>query len=125
MRYQLLQINNGEETVLLDTDSKQEIRNHYDRDDMQRIRVDGQTLLIFQAKDWLNNLPIREPSGTTSRTRYVIQTDVCGREIARFHSASEAARKLGYHYDTITTACRKGIPMRDGSMFKYAQEVVE
>lgn len=38
MRYQLLQIKNGKETVLLDTDSKQEIRNHYDRDDMLRIR---------------------------------------------------------------------------------------
>ena len=125
MKYQLLQIRQGVETILLDTDSKQEIRDHYDRGDMMRIRVKGRTLLIFQAEEWLKNLPIREPSGTTSRTRYVIQTDVCGREIARFHSASEAARKLSYHYDTITTACRKGIPMRDGSMFKYAQEVVE
>lgn len=122
MRYQLLQIKNGKETVLLDTDSKQEIRNHYDRDDMLRIRVDGQTLLIFQAEDWLNNRPIREYR--VKRPSYeipVIQKNEKGEEIARFHSVAEAARETGCKsVNNVTRACRTGRATRSGMWFAYA-----
>ena len=124
MKYQLLQIKNGVERILIDTDSKQEIRNHYDRDDMLRIRVDGQTLLIFQAEDWLNNLPIREyrvKRPNESRERPVIQKNETGEEIARFHSVTEAARETGCKsIENVTRACRTGRATRTGLWFAYA-----
>ena len=122
MRYQLLQIKNGKETVLLDTDSKQEIRNHYDRDDMLRIRVDGRILLIFQAEDWLNNLPIREYRIKRPSIEIpVIQKNEAGEEIARFHSVAEAARETGCKsVNNVTRACRTGRATRTGLWFAYA-----
>ena len=122
MKYQLLQIREGKESVLLDTDSKQEIRNHYDRDDMLRIRVDGQTLLIFQAEGWLNNRPIRDYR--VKRPSYeipVIQKNEKGEEIARFHSVAEAARETGCKsVNNVTRACRTGRATRSGLWFAYA-----
>lgn len=124
MKYQLLQIKNGVEHILIDTDSKQEIRDHYDRDDLCRIRVNGQTLLIFQAEDWLNNLPIREyrvKRPNESSERAVIQKDRDGKEIARFHSITEAARATGCKStNNVTRACRTGRATRSGLWFMYA-----
>ena len=130
MRYQLLQIREGIETILLDTDSKKEIRKHYDRDDMLRIRVYGQTLLIFQAEDWLNNLPIREYKEAAAPKRHVIDcghskpvmliTDD-GAEIQRFKSLTKAAAAgFGSRWD-IRNSCEAGKPTLKGYMFRWAE----
>ena len=96
MRYQLLQIKNGKETVLLDTDSKQE--------------------------EWLNNLPIREYRVKRPSIEIpVIQKNEKGEEIARFHSVAEAARETGCKsVNNVTRACRTGRATRTGLWFAYA-----
>ena len=133
MRYQLLQIREGKESVLLDTDSKKEIRERYARDDMTRIRIDGRTLLIFQADDWANGKPIREyreaiarkpkivPVENGKRKPVIMITPGC-EEVRRFESLIAAADAIGYGcIKPITLACNTGKPTGKGFRFRWAE----
>lgn len=124
MKYQLLQIRQGVETILLDTDSKNEIRKHYHWYGLCRIRVEGRMLLIFQAEDWLNNLPIRDyrvKRYNEHLERPVIQKDKDGNVIARYHSIAEAAKATGNRSaNNVMRACKTGHATRSGLWFEYA-----
>lgn len=131
MRYQLLQISNGVEKILLDTDSKREIRERFYYDGLFRIRVDGKTLLMYQAEAWLNNRPIREykeavvekkrkVAKDNGKCKPVILITPGGIEVQRFKSLS-AAEEMGHgSKKSISRSCNTGKPTANGLLFRWA-----
>lgn len=127
MRYQLLQIINGVENIIYESDKAYEIKRRYDIDGMQRIRINGKTLLIFQAWDWVNGRPIREYKTrkapekllTTARKK-VNLVDANGKIIARYDSVTTAAVENGYcRFHDITNACNRNCMTRAGQFFQW------
>lgn len=54
--YQIVRIDNGHETILMDTDEIKKAKDYYlycnFQNDKVRVRIDGKTLCIFEANKW-------------------------------------------------------------------------
>lgn len=132
-KYELLQIACGKETVLYTSDKPKDIKRRYDQDKLQRIRIDGKMLLIYQAFDWVQGRPIKEykpkkakvkvESSNPHNWKPVIKINSWGSTIKRFKSLTDAAVECGYGsaYD-ITKACNTGLPTSRGDFFKWGAE---
>lgn len=128
MRYQLLQIVDGVEHIIYESDKAYEIKRRYDLEGMQRIRKDGKLLLIFQAWDWVNGRPIREHknqrktvvSERQCNRKKVNLVDANGKIIAHYDSVTTAAVENGYaRFHDITNACNRNSMTRAGQFFQW------
>lgn len=130
MKYQLLQIINGVENIIYESDEAYEIKRRYNIDGMQRIKIGEKMLLIYQAFDWVQGRPIKEykpkkakikvKSNNPHNWKPVIKINSWGSTIKRFKSLTDAAVDCGYGsaYD-ITKACNTGLPTSRGDYFKW------
>lgn len=131
MKYQLFQINAGKEKILLDTDNARLVKAIFDRDAKQRIRIDGKTLLIYQAEDWVHGKAIKEykekikASGCNlpkkGNRKAVVQLDSSGNEIACYKSIVEAAEANYCSYPTVANICN-GRKTMLGLHFKWGEK---
>lgn len=127
MKYQLLQITDGVECILHESDKAYEIKRRYDIDGMQRIRIDGKMLLIFQAWDWVNGKPIREyksrqapPKLLTTTRKKVNLVDADGNILKQYNSVTTAAVENGYcRFHDITNSCNRNSMTRSGQFFQW------
>lgn len=128
MKYQLLQISDGIETVLLDTDKEADIRKRYYHHDYVRIRVEGRTLRIFEADAWAAGRRIPKPKdGTTRRVgngeRPVYRLDKEGTIITRYKNLKAATAESGYKSGaSVRRACDSGEPTTKGMWYRWADE---
>lgn len=130
-KYQLLQIKNREETVLVDSDKKRDVRKRYYRDGLFRIRVDGKILRIFEADAWAAGKRIPKPAQDPKSPervkrvgngeRAVALIDAEGNVLKQYKTLKDAAKESGYKTcDSVRTACESGRPTSNGKRYRWA-----
>ena len=136
-KYQLLQIVKGQETILLDTDKKREIKRKWDKDAMLRIRMNGEILLIYEAELFIagklnkrkNPVEVQivkknaPPALLDSRKKAVLLIDKDGNVLRRYPTVTAAAEANGYFSrSAIALSCNSGNPTKLGLRFKWEKE---
>ena len=123
MKYQLLQIINGVENIIYESDKAYEIKRRYNIDGMQRIRIDGKMLLIFQAFDWAQDRPIREykpPKQQVNKYKKVNLVDNDGNILKQYDTMKSAMKDNGYKsFYVIANSCNRGVATKRGHFFQW------
>lgn len=130
-KYQLLQIKNREETVLVDSDKKRDVRKRYYRDGLFRIRVDGKILRIFEADAWAAGKRIPKPAQDPNSPekvkrvgngeRAVALIDAEGNVLKQYKTLKDAAKESGYKTcGSVKAACDSGQPTSNGKRYRWA-----